>query len=200
MFILPLVKLVRTLFSTVQHMIFSKKLFWVWWAGCLALATGALAQAPVFPRIEHYGEAYPIPESVDNPDPTLKYHVVVDIKTNDKPEEANQPLLRVARLLNLLEMSKVPRENVKIVCVVHHAAAFIAMDDRRYEEKYKVPNPNSPIFAELAQAGVQLLVCGQSLRAREIDAKKLHETVKPALSAITVVTTYQLKGYALLPL
>jgi intracellular sulfur oxidation DsrE/DsrF family protein len=179
-------------------MIFGKKTFLFCLVGCLALAVGARAQAPVFLRIEHYGEAYPIPESVDNPDPALQYHVVVDIKTNDKPEEANQSVLRVARLLNLLEMSKVPRKNVKIVCVLHHTAAFMAMDDQRYEEKYKVPNPNSPIFAELARAGVQLLVCGQSLRAREIDAKKLHETVKPALSAITVVTTYQLKGYALL--
>jgi intracellular sulfur oxidation DsrE/DsrF family protein len=166
----------------------------------LGCVSGARAQAPVFPRVENYGEAYPIPESVDNPDPSLQYHVVIDIKTNDKPEEANQSLLRVARLLNLLEMSKVPREKVKIVCVFHHVAAYMAMDDRRYEDKYKVANPNAPIFAALAKANVQFLVCGQSLRAREIDAKKLHKDVKVALSAITVITTYQLHGYALLPL
>jgi len=162
--------------------------------------SGAWAQVPVFPRIDNYGESYPIPESEEDPDRSLNYHIVIDIKTNDKPDEANQPLLKVARLLNLLEMGKVPRKQVKIICVFQNLAAFAAMDDRRYEDKYKVDNPNTPIFKALEKAGVQLFVCGQSLRAREIDAKKLNKPIKVALSAITLITTYQLRGYALLSL
>ncbi|MCU0448848.1 MAG: DsrE family protein [Bernardetiaceae bacterium] len=168
------------------------------------LATGAWAQAsqpePVFPRVPTYGEAYPIPESVENPDPALDYHVVIDIKTNDAPAEANQSLLRVARLANLLEMSGVPRTKVKLVCVLHHAAAFITLQSDAYRAKFNVDNPNAPIFEELTKAGVRFFICGQSMRARGIAQPQLATEVKVALSAITLITTYQLKGYALLPL
>ncbi len=183
-------------------MIFNKKYFLLCLVGSLILGATAhvQAQAPVFPRIDNYGESYPIPESEEDPDRNLNYHIVIDIKANDNPEEANQSLLKVARLINLLELGKVPRKQVKIICVFQHLAAFTAMDDRRYEDKYKVANPNTPIFKALEKAGVQLFVCGQSLRARNIDAKKLNKPIKVALSAITLITTYQLKGYALLSL
>ena len=42
------------------------------------------------------------------------------------------------------------------------------------------------------------LVCGQSLIGRKIDPKEVHENIDLATSMLTTVTTYQLKGYAML--
>jgi intracellular sulfur oxidation DsrE/DsrF family protein len=54
------------------------------------------------------------------------------------------------------------------------------------------------LYQELQQAGIKMFVCGQSLIARKVDQLKMVPEVKIATSALTTLTTYQLKGYALL--
>jgi intracellular sulfur oxidation DsrE/DsrF family protein len=46
--------------------------------------------------------------------------------------------------------------------------------------------------------GVKVVVCGQSLVKREIPKEMLIPGIEVAASALTTITTYQLKGYALL--
>ncbi|MEK7198684.1 MAG: DsrE family protein [Bacteroidota bacterium] len=50
----------------------------------------------------------------------------------------------------------------------------------------------------MQEAGVKIFVCGQSLNKKNIPIEEVTPEVKPALSAITTLTTYQLKGYAFL--
>jgi len=49
----------------------------------------------------------------------------------------------------------------------------------------------------LAQ-GVKIAVCSQSMFKRKIMPEELAPGLEMATSALTVLTTYQLKGYALL--
>jgi len=95
-------------------------------------------------------------------------------------------------------MGGVPKEKIQVVVVIHGSAAFTVMNNESYKSKYGVDNPNLKLYQELQQAGVKMFVCGQSLIARKIDRLKMVPEVKVATSALTTLTTYQMKGYAVL--
>ena len=160
-----------------------------------------LAQLPprVNPVIKSQGGVYEIPFSIENPDPALKYNIVIEVeRESDKPDTINWALNNVARFLNLLSVGGVPAANVNVVLAIHGGASYSAMNNEQYRDRYKVNNPNLTLYQELHKAGVKMYLCGQSIVNRKIDRSKLVEEVKPALSMLTVVTTYQLKGYAYL--
>jgi intracellular sulfur oxidation DsrE/DsrF family protein len=124
---------------------------------------------------------------------------VIEIATpSDNPDSTNWALYNVARLVNLHVMGGVPKEKLHVVLAIHGGAAFSVMNNKAYKEKYGVENPTLKLFKELDQAGVKMFVCGQSLLARNIDHLKMVPEVKVASSMLTVMTTYQLKGYSAL--
>lgn len=156
-----------------------------------------IAQDRVNPIIEDYGGIFEIPYADDRVDPSLTYNIVVEIaKASEKPEELNWALNNVARLLNLHAMSGVPKENLHVVMVIHAGAAYTVLDNKEHKKKYGVDNPNLELYKRLDEAGVKILVCGQSLIARSIDKDKMVPQVKITSSMLTAMTTYQLKGYA----
>ena len=59
-------------------------------------------------------------------------------------------------------------------------------------------NPNTPLLDALSEAGAQLFLCGQTAYSRDLDPSTLHPGVQLALSAMTILTEYQQKGYALI--
>ncbi|MBK8292079.1 MAG: DsrE family protein [Flammeovirgaceae bacterium] len=157
------------------------------------------AQNKVSPVVKNYGGIFEIPYADEKPDPTLDYKIVIEVVSNtDKYDSINWPLFNVARLLNLHVTGGVPKEKIQVVVVIHGGAAFTVMNNEAYKAKYGVDNPNLNLYQELQQAGVKMFVCGQSLIARKIDRLKMVPEVKIATSALTTLTTYQLKGHALL--
>jgi intracellular sulfur oxidation DsrE/DsrF family protein len=82
--------------------------------------------------------------------------------------------------------------------VIHGPAAQYITTNEAYQAKFKVNNPNLPLFTALKEAGVKIFVCGQSVLKRNVDPKTIAPEIEVALSAITTLTTYQLKGYAIL--
>ena len=132
------------------------------------------------------------------PDPAMKYQILIELRDNTDPKVMNEGLYNAARLINLHVMGGVPKENLDVVVVVHSDATFTLTDLKTYEKRYKEPNPNIDLYRELADAGVQLVVCGQSLLARDVKQSSLIPGIKVATSALTTITTYQLKGYAYL--
>lgn len=167
----------------------------------LSLTMAAQAQSPqrVNPVIKSQGGIFEIPFAVEKPDPAMVYNIVVEVeRESEKPDTINWALNNVARLLNLFAVGGVPASNVHLVLAIHGGAAYTAMNNDQYRAKYKVDNPNLKLYQELQAAGVQLFICGQSIINRKIDRTRLVPEVKPALSMLTTVTTYQLKGYAYL--
>lgn len=153
----------------------------------------------VNPIIKGYGGIYDIPNADEKVDPTLDYNIIVEVvRAIEKPEEVNWALNNVARMLNLHAMSGVPKEKLHVVLAIHGGAAFTVKNNEEYKKKYNVDNPNLGIYKELMDAGVKIVVCGQSLIAREIDKDKMVPGIKVASSMLTTMTTYQLKGYAML--
>ena len=159
------------------------------------------AQAPqrVNPVIKSQGGIFDVPFALERPDPTLVYNIVIEVeRESEKPDTINWALNNVARLLNLFAVGGVPATNVNVVLAIHGGATYTTMNNDQYRSKYKEDNPNLKLYQELQAAGVKMFVCGQSIINRKVDRSRMVPEVKPALSMLTTVTTYQLRGYAYL--
>jgi len=171
----------------------------VWGVFLLLISVNAFSQNRLNPVIKNYGGIFDIPYAEEKPDPTLDYNIVIEIaEPNEKPDSINWAFYNVARLINLHVMGGVPKEKLHVVLAIHGGASFSVMNNETYRKKYGVDNPTLNLLNELDQAGVKMFVCGQSITARKIDRFKMAPAVKVASSMLTVMTTYQLKGYAAL--
>lgn len=163
----------------------------------LMIAVLVDAQTKVNPVIKDYGTVNEVPFATEKPDPKLDYKIVLDISTEaSKPESVNEGLDKVAKLVNLHVMGGVPLKKLHVSAVLHGAAAYVIMNNDSYRQMFGVDNPNLALLTALKQADVQLFVCGQSLFKRSINPNAIAPEVKVATSAITTITTHQLKGYA----
>ncbi len=170
---------------------------------CLLISTVmvlfAAAQNKVNPVIKNFGTVTEVPYSVENPDPKMDYKIIVEVNSdNPKPEIVHEFFDKVASVVNLHALGGVPANKFHLVMVIHGPAAQFILNNENYQKKFGKDNPNIPLFKELTDAGVKIFVCGQSLNKRNIPKEAVTPEVKVALSAITTLTTYQLKGYSVL--
>ena len=153
----------------------------------LGISNKMTAQDRVFPFLKTGGGMFNVPEAVPLADLKTKYKIMVDISTPaTATDSVHQALDKLARLA--------------VVAVFHTGATPIILSDEAYQKKYKVPNPNTLLINELAANGVQLFVCGQSLRARKLVDEKRNVNIKVAQSALLALSTFQMKGFVLVPL
>ena len=157
----------------------------------------AFGQERVSPVIKSTGAIYKIPEAVEKPDPSLHYRIVVDLQTADGGEsQVTYAMNNLARMINLHAVGGV--DGLEVVGVVHSTNTRSILTDEAYMKRYGVPNPNTALIKELVDKGVKIFVCGQSLRARNVDPSEVMAEVGFATAALTVLTTYQLRGFAAL--
>lgn len=150
------------------------------------------------PIIKDYGRILDL-EDVDlKPDPDMEYKILIEqVFDMNNGKQTQFAATNVARLINLHAIGGVKKENLKVVVVIHAEATNSVVNNEAYKEKYKGnDNPYIGLYEELAQNGVELIVCGQSLEMYGHKREDLIPQVKVATSALTAVTTYQLKGYA----
>jgi intracellular sulfur oxidation DsrE/DsrF family protein len=164
-----------------------------------ALSIDSFSQSRVNPVIHDFGGVFEIVNPDERPDPTQIYNVVIEVeRESDRPDTLNWALNNVARLLNLHAVGGVPAKNMNIVLAIHGGATYTTMDNETYRKWYKKDNPNLKLFQQLKEAGVKIFVCGQSLIARRVDRNHLVPEVKTSVSMLTVMTTYQMRGYVTL--
>ena len=157
------------------------------------------AQELVNPVIKNFGTIGQADSATEKPDPSLTYNIVVDLATGeDNKSNLLFSLNNVARLINLHVMGGVPKENLHVVVAVHGGAIWSVLNNELYYKKFKTANPNIPLYRELIDSGVKIVVCSQSMFKRNIAPSDLVKGLEVATSALTTITTYQLKGYALL--
>jgi intracellular sulfur oxidation DsrE/DsrF family protein len=104
----------------------------------------------------------------------------------------------VARMMNLHGLAGVTKDRIKVKVVLHGGGIFTLLNDKNYTEKYEVKNPNLAVFEALEESGAEILVCGQSLIARNLKTADLWPGVTVAHSALTTITTYSMKDYIVL--
>lgn len=159
------------------------------------------AQQKVYPLIKGFGGVSEIPLATELPDAKKEYKIIVEVNTeNPTPAKVHELMEKIASIANLHVLGGVQPNRLHIVAVIHGPAAMYIMNDSVYQQKYGVNNPNIPLFHALKEAGVKLLVCGQSMMKRNIDPATLAPDLGIALSAMTTLSTYEQKGYALLKL
>jgi len=166
----------------------------------LNIAVCALyAQEKMNPIIKNYGGIYNIPDATVKGESDIEYNIVVDVATGaEDNSEVAWGLNNVARMINLHAISNVESKNLDVVLAIHGSATVALLDNKAFNERFGIDNPNIPLLKELHEAGVKLTVCGQSLLARKVDPSEIIKEVELATSMLTTVTTYQLKGYAAL--
>ncbi len=159
----------------------------------------AQAQKPLFPIVPNFGGIYAIESATETPDTTLSYKIVIDIKDGrTTEEELNLALNNIARMLNLHGLGGVSAEKIEVIAVIHAQATPTVLSDKDYKKQFGTKNPNTKLIEALAAHNVSFFVCGQSLLARGFSESKLLPQIQVSISALTVLTSYQRKGYALL--
>ena len=157
------------------------------------------AQTKVNPVIKNFGTISEVPFAVEKPDLKLDYKIIVEVSSeNPKPEQVHEFFDKVASVVNLHALGGGDPKHLHVIMVIHGPAAQYITNNDAYQQKFKVNNPNLPLFTALKDAGVKIFVCGQSVLKRNVDPKTIAPEIDVALSAITTLTTYQLKGYSIL--
>ncbi len=157
-----------------------------------------IAQEWQTPKIEGYGKIKYFENAAEQPDASIHHKLVFNITDEKEKEGVNAGLWRIARTLNLFEAAKMPSEKLEVVAVVHGEATYLALSEAMYQKKYNKPNPNLELLKLLKANGVKVYVCGQALSGRDFEPKDMNEYTQLALSALTVLSNYQHKGYALI--
>lgn len=113
----------------------------------------------------------------------------------------SRTLVSAARFLNMHVAAGHPVENIRPAVVVHGEAVFALVSDARFAEKYDDAdaNPNAALVRALVDAGVQIVVCGQSAAGQDVAKADLLPGVQMALSAMTAHALLQQEGYTLNP-
>ncbi len=173
--------------------------FFLLCAALFLVSVAAVAQIPQFPLVKGHGGIYEIPDATERPDGTLEYKILVDLTSpSEDPKQISRFVDNVARMMNLHGLAGVTKDRIKVKVVLHGGGIFTLLNDENYKKKYEVDNPNLAVFEALEEAGAEILVCGQSLIARNLKTSDLWPGVTVAHSALTTITTYAMQGYIVL--
>jgi len=157
-----------------------------------------------FPAIKgnKWGGVVPVQGIDEIPDPDMQYKLLFELsgfamKGQDSAakKDINMGLGEIARQINLHEANGIPRKNINPVIVVHAMALDAFLTNDKYKKKYKIDNPNLVLIKELQDYGAKIIVCGQAMTFFRLEMEDLVPGIKQALTAQTVISSYQLKGY-----
>ena len=149
--------------------------------------------------IPHFGQTY----KVDNPDFVTDldtpFKVIFDVSSApEQAETKNKWIETVARFLNMHAEAGKPVSQLEVAMVLHGNASYGLLSNEHYHDKFGVNNPNIELFESLLDAGVQVILCGQTMVHRDLGANRRIPNIQVALSAMTAMIQLQQKGYILI--
>ena len=159
----------------------------------------SLAEYPVF-NMGFMSGIIPVKNPTEIPDPNMVYKLLFELTLNNPDSlagEYNSSLVEVARVINLHVASGIPQKNIIPVIVVHAAALNSITGQQYYNAHYKMNNPNLPLIEKLEAFGTKIIACGQAMTFFNIAREDLLPSIKISLTAQTVLTAYQTKGFVL---
>lgn len=140
----------------------------------------------------------PVKDPTEIPDPNIDYKILFELTGNNPDstiKEVNYGLDEIARQVNLHVASGVPVKRLMFVIVAHAGAIHAFKNNEAFQKKYKINNPNIQLIDNLKKMGAKFIVCGQAMAFLEIKKEELLPDIKISLTAQTVLSHYQLKGY-----
>lgn len=161
--------------------------------------TASRAAAPLGqPVIPEYGKISPIENPQERPDPNLDYKIVVNVTKAGANGGFPPELEKAGKVANLLAVYGVPANHRHIVAIIQGPATASVMSPAAMQSRGLGANPTIDLVAKLNKAGVRVDVCSQALAAAKIAPSEVMQGIQVDLSALTTLTTLELKGYALL--
>ena len=160
--------------------------------------TAAQATATPGPVIASHGPVFPVSPDFETP-MDIDYKVAFEIAQTGGADRVSTSLNTVARFLNMHGQAGVPRARLGAAVVVHGSAVMDVLSDDAYHARSGSANPNASLLRELLDAGVRVVVCGQSAASRGYQASELADGVELALSAMTAFVVLQNEGYVVNP-
>lgn len=152
------------------------------------------------PVIHSAGGVFEIPDPDFETPMDGDYRIAFEVAGEaPSPGEVNPGLNTAARFLNMHARAGVPRERMHVAVVVHGPAGKALLANGAYLARLGVDNPNLPLLDELADAGVRIVLCGQTAASRDLPRHLLAEPVEVALSAMTALLVLQDEGYRVNP-
>jgi intracellular sulfur oxidation DsrE/DsrF family protein len=149
----------------------------------------------LFPQIEDYGGIVEMPGASEPARQGAK--VVLDVTADSKPDEVNRGLEAAARYLNLHAQAGHTADEAQLAVVLHGGATKATLADEHFARRLDARgNPNRELIRRLKDAGVELLVCGQSLARSGYEPSEVMPEIGLAVSALTANVNKQLDGYA----
>lgn len=139
-------------------------------------------------------------ENIDEiPDPNLDYKLLFEltIDRTDSISGLNANLVEISRIINLHVASGIPIEKIHPAIVVHASSLNSFTTNEFYNNKFKKDNPNIALVEEMEDLGAKFIACGQAMFFFDVPNEALLPMVKVSLTAQTILTSYQLKGYVI---
>lgn len=159
----------------------------------------ASAQFPVINAGEQSG-VIPVKDPTELPDPAMDYKLLFELTVKNPDsllKEVNLGLTEISRIINLHVASGVPLKKIIPVILIHGGALSAVTSSKYFKDHYKIDNPNLKVINDLKNIGTRFIACGQAMAFWNIKKEELLPDVKVSLTAQTVLSTYQLKGYVL---
>jgi intracellular sulfur oxidation DsrE/DsrF family protein len=151
------------------------------------------------PAIANYGKVVRLPTAEQQPRDGSK--IVVDVTKGGDPGELNAAIEKVARFVNIYCGAGKSPAKVNVAVVLHGDATLTALNADAYSKRFETKgNPNLDCLHELHEAGVEILVCGQSLIGKGSKPEEVVVFSEVAVSALTTLVNLQADGYAYVPL
>lgn len=137
---------------------------------------------------------------VDNPDIKTniseEFKIILDVSQSSQDKSVmNKNIVTAARFLNMHANEGMSAKQLKAAMTIHAGAWQDILTNKAYKEKFGVDNPNHELINQLTEAGVEIILCGQTASFRNIQKEDINPNVKLALSAMTALIQYQRDGY-----
>ena len=151
------------------------------------------------PIIESAGAVFSVEPSFPTPE-GMDFRLAFEMAAAaPEPDQMNVMFNNVARYLNMHAQAGVPRDRLDAAIVVHGPAAWELLNDDAYRARHGVANPNTAVMRELMEAGVEIVLCGQTAASRGVDTDLLTDGVDVGLSAMTAFLVLQEQGFRVNP-
>ena len=146
--------------------------------------------------IKNFGETFEVNNPEIKTDTSAELKVIFDVSaTSSDKNSINSNIVTAARFLNMHANAGMKLNQLKVAMTIHGAAWKDVLSDSEYKKKFGVKNPNTPLIKELRNAGVDIIICGQTAMYRKMNRSVVMPEVKFALSAMTALLQYQNNGY-----
>ena len=129
--------------------------------------------------IKDFGQSF----SVENPDIktdiSADHKIIFDVtQSSEDKSVTNKYIETAARFLNMHANAGMKAEQLHVAMTIHGGAWQDVLTNDAYKEKFGVDNPNLQLINQLTDAGVDVILCGQTAGARGLNKANTNPNVK----------------------